>query len=47
MSSVVNVKRLSDRIMNLKLEIEGVMKWNVVSVYASQAGCPLEEKEEF
>ncbi|KAF3688260.1 hypothetical protein EXN66_Car003932 [Channa argus] len=32
--------------MSLKLEIEGVM-FNVVSVYAPQVGCELEEKEKF
>ncbi|KAK3531325.1 hypothetical protein QTP70_018125 [Hemibagrus guttatus] len=38
--------RVSDRVMNLKLEIEGVML-NVVSGYAPQVGCELEEKERF
>ncbi|MDM5112197.1 hypothetical protein, partial [Aeromonas caviae] len=45
-NSVVEIKRVSDRIMSLKLEIEGVML-NVVSAYAPQVGCQLEEKEEF
>ncbi|KAK3565044.1 hypothetical protein QTP86_032471, partial [Hemibagrus guttatus] len=40
------VKRVSDRVMSLKLEIEGVML-NVVSGYAPQVGCELEEKERF
>ncbi|KAK3570328.1 hypothetical protein QTP86_017162 [Hemibagrus guttatus] len=40
----VEVKRVSDRVMSLKLEIEGVML-NVVSGYAPQVGCELEEKE--
>ena len=44
--SVVEVKRVSDRVMSLKLEIEGVMV-NVVSGYAPQVGCELEEKERF
>ncbi|KAK3516728.1 hypothetical protein QTP70_022518 [Hemibagrus guttatus] len=35
---------MSDRVMSLKLEIEGVML-NVVSGYAPQVGCELEEKE--
>ncbi|KAK3510392.1 hypothetical protein QTP70_005867 [Hemibagrus guttatus] len=44
--NVLEVKRVSDRVMSLKLEIEGVMV-NVVSGYAPQVGCELEEKERF
>ncbi|KAK3538962.1 hypothetical protein QTP86_023565 [Hemibagrus guttatus] len=44
--NVLEVKRVSDRVMSLKLEIEGVML-NVVSDYAPQVGCELEEKERF
>ncbi|KAK3523061.1 hypothetical protein QTP86_012663 [Hemibagrus guttatus] len=44
--NVLEVKRVSDRVMSLKLEIEGVML-NVVSGYAPQVGCKLEEKERF
>ncbi|KAK3507855.1 hypothetical protein QTP70_001701 [Hemibagrus guttatus] len=44
--NVLEVKRVSDRVMSLKLEIEGVML-NVVSGYAPQVGCELEEKEKF
>ncbi|KAK3551351.1 hypothetical protein QTP70_015027 [Hemibagrus guttatus] len=44
--NVLEVKRVSDRVMSLKLEIEGVM-FNVVSGYAPQVGCELEEKERF
>ncbi|KAK3549277.1 hypothetical protein QTP70_034483 [Hemibagrus guttatus] len=44
--NVLEVKRVSDRVMSLKLEIEGVML-NVVSAYAPQVGCELEEKERF
>ena len=36
--SVVEVKRKSDRMMNVKMEIEGVMV-NVISAYAPQVGC--------
>ena len=43
---VIEVKRVSDRVMSMKLEIEGVMI-NVVSAYAPQVGCSLEEKENF
>lgn len=43
---VVEVKRESDRLMCVKVEIEGVMI-NVVSGYAPQVGCELEEKEKF
>ncbi|MCJ8733950.1 hypothetical protein PDJAM_G00229570 [Pangasius djambal] len=44
--NVLEVKRVSDRVMSLKLEIEGMML-NVVSGYAPQVGCELEEKERF
>ncbi|KAK3522807.1 hypothetical protein QTP86_001539 [Hemibagrus guttatus] len=44
--NVLEVKRVSDRVMSLKLEIEGVML-NVVSGYTTQVGCELEEKERF
>ncbi|KAK3550569.1 hypothetical protein QTP70_000050 [Hemibagrus guttatus] len=44
--NVLEVKRVSDRVMSLKLEIEGVML-NVVSGSAPQVGCELEEKERF
>ncbi|KAK3567837.1 hypothetical protein QTP86_027362, partial [Hemibagrus guttatus] len=44
--NVLEVKRVSDRVMNLKLEFEGVML-NVVIGYAPQVGCELEEKERF
>ncbi|KAK3517204.1 hypothetical protein QTP70_001065, partial [Hemibagrus guttatus] len=44
--NVLEDKRVSDRVMSLKLEIEGVML-NVVSGYAPQVGCELEEKERF
>ncbi|KAK3508080.1 hypothetical protein QTP70_012389 [Hemibagrus guttatus] len=44
--NVLEVKRVPDRVMSLKLEIEGVML-NVVSGYAPQVGCELEEKERF
>ncbi|KAK3527989.1 hypothetical protein QTP86_013101 [Hemibagrus guttatus] len=43
--NVLEVKRVSDRVMSLKLEIEGVML--NVSGYAPQVGCELEEKEKF
>ncbi|KAK3549338.1 hypothetical protein QTP70_034563, partial [Hemibagrus guttatus] len=44
--NVLEVKRVSDRVMSLKLEIEGVVL-NVISGYAPQVGCELEEKERF
>ncbi|KAK3568688.1 hypothetical protein QTP86_013448 [Hemibagrus guttatus] len=44
--NVLEVKRVSDRVMSLKLEIEGVML-NVVSGYAPQVGCELQEKKRF
>lgn len=39
--NVIVFKRLSDRVINLKLEIHGEM-FNVVSGYAPQVGCGLE-----
>ncbi|KAK3541761.1 hypothetical protein QTP86_003520 [Hemibagrus guttatus] len=44
--NVLEVKRVSDRVMSLKLEIEEEML-NVVSGYAPQVGCELERKERF
>uniref|UniRef100_A0A8C4S6L9 non-specific protein-tyrosine kinase n=1 Tax=Erpetoichthys calabaricus TaxID=27687 RepID=A0A8C4S6L9_ERPCA len=44
--SVLAVKRVSDRVMIMKLEIGGVMM-NVVSAYAPQVGCAIEDKEDF
>ncbi|XP_065672211.1 uncharacterized protein LOC136090035 [Hydra vulgaris] len=44
--SVVEVKRISDRVICVKLEIDGV-GINVISAYAPQVGCDIEEKEEF
>ncbi|KAI5615288.1 hypothetical protein C0J50_10797 [Silurus asotus] len=44
--SVVEVKRVSDRVMIVKVEVEGMMM-NVISAYAPQVGCEMEEKERF
>ncbi|KAK3550307.1 hypothetical protein QTP86_024280 [Hemibagrus guttatus] len=44
--NVLEMKRVSDRVMSLKLEIKEVML-NVVSGYVPQVGCELEEKERF
>ncbi|KAF7698039.1 hypothetical protein C0J45_12652 [Silurus meridionalis] len=44
--SVVEVKRVSDRVMIVKLEVEWVMI-NVISAYVPQVGCEMEEKENF
>ncbi|XP_065667643.1 uncharacterized protein LOC136087941 [Hydra vulgaris] len=44
--SVVEVKRVSDRVICAKLEINGVVM-NAISAYAPQLGCDTEEKEEF
>lgn len=44
--SVLEVKRVSYRIMSVKLEIEGVMI-NVISAYALQVRCVMEEKKRF
>ena len=37
---------MSDRMMSIKLVIEGVMI-TIISAYASQIGCDMEEKERF
>ena len=44
--SVVEVRRVSERVMVLRLAI-GKSVLNVVSVYAPQVGWAIEEKEEF
>ncbi|KAI5094883.1 hypothetical protein C0J45_14958 [Silurus meridionalis] len=44
--SVVEVKKVSDRVMIVKVEVEGMMI-NVISAYAQQVGCEMEEKERF
>ena len=44
--SVLEVKRLSDRLMVVKLEIKGSIL-NIVSAYAPQVGNSLEEKNYF
>ena len=43
---VLDVKRVSDRMMYMKLDIEGVMM-TVISAYAPQVGCLTEEKDKF
>ncbi|XP_065662919.1 uncharacterized protein LOC136085533 [Hydra vulgaris] len=44
--SVEEIKRVSDRVICEKLEIDGVVM-NVISAYAPQLGCDTKEKEEF
>ncbi|KAI5606596.1 hypothetical protein C0J50_2095 [Silurus asotus] len=44
--SVVEVKRVSDRVMIVKVEVEGMII-NVISAYAPQVGCEMEERERF
>ena len=44
--NVGEVKKVSGRVMNVKLDIEGVMM-NVVSGSSPQVGCNMEEKEKF
>ncbi|XP_063587803.1 uncharacterized protein LOC134765045 [Penaeus indicus] len=45
-NGVLEVHRMSDRIMSVKLEIEGMVS-NIISAYAPQVGCDREDKEEF
>ena len=40
------MKRVSDRMMYMKLDIEGVMM-TMISAYASQVGCLRDEKDKF
>ncbi|KAI5107064.1 hypothetical protein C0J45_2702 [Silurus meridionalis] len=44
--SVVKMKRVSDRVINIRLKVEGVMI-NVIRVYAPLMGCEMEKKEKF
>ena len=43
---VIEAKRVSDRMMYMKLDIEGVMM-TVISAYAPRYGCLMEEKDKF
>ena len=43
---VLAVTRTCDRVMRIKLEIEGEL-WHIISCYAPQTGCPQDEKETF
>ena len=43
---VLAVERPSDRVMRMKLEIEGEV-WNIISCYAPQTGCTEYEKGQF
>ena len=44
--SVLEVKRVSDRMMSMKLVIEGIMII-IISAYAPQIGYAIKEKERF
>ena len=39
------MERPSDRVMRMKLEIEGEV-WNIISCYAPQTGCTEYEKDQ-
>ena len=41
------MKRVSDRLMYMKLDIEGVLMLTVVCAHAQQVGCMVEEKAKF
>ena len=43
---VLAVERPSDRVIRMKLDIEGEV-WNIVSCYAPQTGCTEYEKDQF
>ena len=43
---VLAVERPSDRVVRMKLEIEGEV-WNIISCYAPQTGCTEYEKDQF
>ena len=42
----MNVKRTSDRVISIKLEMNSEI-WNIISCYAPQVECTEEEKERF
>ncbi|XP_063540093.1 craniofacial development protein 2-like [Cydia strobilella] len=44
---LINVNRISDRLMCIKLALYNGPAWNIISVYAPQMGCNTSEKEEF
>ena len=44
--SVLDVKRVSDRLMSMKLEVNGSIL-NIVSAYAPQVNNSMEEKNDF
>ena len=46
MDRVVEAKRISDRLMTMKLEIDGMLI-SIASAYAPQEGCDEEEKAAF
>lgn len=46
LQNIVNICKVSDRIMSIKLVV-GRQVWNIVSVYAPQVGLSAEEKEKF
>ena len=41
---ILEIKRISDRIMTMKL-VSGNTMFNIISVYASQVGCSQQEKD--
>ncbi|KAI5725012.1 hypothetical protein M8J77_010024 [Diaphorina citri] len=45
-AKVIQVNRVSDRVLSIKLELEG-MDLNIVSAYAPQVGCDDDEKDAF
>ena len=45
-NKILEIKRISDRIMMMKLVAENTML-NIISVYAPQVGCPQQEKDHF
>lgn len=46
LDNIIELKRVSDRLMYLKLLIEGQLV-NIVAAYAPQAGCPKTHKDDF
>ena len=46
MDRVVELWRVTDKIICLKMKLDGVML-NIISAYAPQVGCKREEKEAF
>jgi len=46
LNNIVNIKKMSDRIMMIKLVVQKKV-WNIICAYAPQTGCVLSERDSF